>query len=68
MARAGLGWSLAELAAAAGVDSSTIGSFERGIYAGEPKSLEKIRKALEKAGIEFINGAAPGVRLTAKRR
>jgi transcriptional regulator with XRE-family HTH domain len=68
MARAGLDWSLEDLAQAAGVHRNTISSFERGIYEGEPNSLAKIRKALEKAGIEFTDGDVLGVRLKLKRR
>ncbi len=68
MARAGLDWSLDDLAQATGVARNAIANFERGIFEGEPKSLEKIRLALEKAGIEFINGKSPGVRLTSKKR
>ena len=68
MARAALDWSLDDLAQAAGVVRNTIANFERGIFEGEPKSLDKIRQALEKAGVEFINGDAPGVRLRSKRR
>ena len=63
MARAALNWSLQELGRAAGVHRNTISNFETGKYAGDPETLKKLRKALEKAGIEFINGNAPGVRL-----
>lgn len=68
MARAALNWSLAELAEAAGVHRNTIWNFETDKYGGDPKSLEKMRKALEKAGVEFTNGDAPGVRLKKKKR
>ena len=34
-----------------------------GRYAGKPETLKAIRKALEKAGVEFLNGNRPGVRL-----
>lgn len=68
MARAGLDWSLEDLAQASGVHRNTISNFERGIYEGEPNSLAKIRKALEKAGIEFTDGDGLGVRLRVKRR
>jgi hypothetical protein len=36
---------------------------ETGRYAARPETLAAIRKAFEKAGVEFINGAKPGVRL-----
>jgi transcriptional regulator with XRE-family HTH domain len=68
MARAGLDWSLEDLAQAAGVPRNTIANFERGIYEGEPTILQKMRRALEKAGIEFTDGDRLGVRLKAKRR
>jgi transcriptional regulator with XRE-family HTH domain len=68
MARAGLDWSLEDLAEASGVHRNTISNFERGIYEGEPNSLAKIRRALEKAGIEFTDGDTLGVRLKRKRR
>ena len=68
MARAALDLSLSDLAKAAGVHRNTISNFETGKYAGDPKSLDKIRKALEKAGLEFTNGDSPGVRLKKKRR
>jgi transcriptional regulator with XRE-family HTH domain len=68
MARAALDLSLSDLAKIAGVHRNTISNFETGKYAGDPKSLDKIRKALEKAGIEFTNGDSPGVRLKGKRK
>jgi transcriptional regulator with XRE-family HTH domain len=65
MARAALNWSLQQLSEAAGVHRNTISNFETGRYAGEPATLEAIRAALEKAGVEFIaeNGGGAGVRL-----
>jgi transcriptional regulator with XRE-family HTH domain len=65
MARAALNWSLADLAAAAGVHRNTISNFETGRYAGSEEALRAIRAALESAGVEFIaeNGGGPGVRL-----
>lgn len=68
MARAALDWSLADLAQAADVHRNTISNYERGIYDGDPKSLGKIRAALEKAGVVFIDGDSFGVRLKKKRR
>jgi len=67
MARAGLDWSLDDLAQAAGVHRNTISNFETGKYAGDPDTLHKLQRALEKAGIEFTDGDAPGVRLKKKR-
>jgi transcriptional regulator with XRE-family HTH domain len=63
MARAALNWSLRDLGEAAGVHRNTISNFEIGKYAGEPETLKKLQKALEKAGIEFTNGDRPGVRM-----
>jgi transcriptional regulator with XRE-family HTH domain len=70
MARAALNWSLADLAAAAGVHRNTISNFETEKYAGSEEALKAIRKALQMAGIEFIeeNGGGPGVRLKKKQR
>ncbi|SDR52627.1 Helix-turn-helix [Rhizobiales bacterium GAS113] len=63
MARAALNWSLNQLATAAGIHRNTISNFETGKYAGDPAKLAAIRRALEAAGVEFTNGAQPGVRL-----
>ena len=70
MARAAIDWSLEDLAKAAGVHRNTISNFETGKYAGDPDTLAKVQKALEKAGVEFIeeNGGGPGVRLKRKSR
>ena len=68
MARAGLDWSLDDLAQASGVNRNMIAEYERGIFEGEPASLQKICQVLEKAGIEFLACEAPGVRLGAKQR
>ena len=64
---AGLGWSLEDLAAAAGVHRNTISNFETGKYGGDPDTLAKMQRALEKAGVAFTNGDEPGVRLRKKR-
>lgn len=64
MGRAALAWSTAELAARAAVGSNTVNRFEAGQDA-RISSVEKMRLALEAAGILFIpeNGEGPGVRL-----
>lgn len=66
-ARALVGWSQEELAAAADISLPTIKRLEaaEGWLAGRQTTSEKIRAALEKAGIDFIdeNGGGPGVRL-----
>jgi transcriptional regulator with XRE-family HTH domain len=66
-ARALLAWSQEELAAAADVSVPTIKRLEAsdGPLGGRSETGEKIRKALQVAGVEFIsdNGGGPGVRL-----
>lgn len=70
-ARRLLGWSLHQLASAAGTYSRDIRRFERVGLLAKPKSGEDRRAAisavLEQAGVEFTNGDAPGVRLRPKR-
>lgn len=55
VARTYLNWSQGELANAANVSLSTISSFENGFTPRRGSALQ-IRKALEDAGIEFIEG------------
>jgi len=66
-ARALLAWSQDDLAAKSGVSIPTIKRLEAvdGIFGGSLQTGEKIRWALEKAGVEFLdgNGGGPGVRL-----
>ncbi|MFG1188629.1 helix-turn-helix domain-containing protein [Xanthobacter flavus] len=64
MARAALGWNTQELAATAGVGLNTVNRFEAGQEA-RVSSVEKMRSALEAAGVIFVpeNGEGPGVRL-----
>jgi transcriptional regulator with XRE-family HTH domain len=64
MARAALGLGLRELAAAAKVSIDTVVRFERGEELKE-RTVEALQRALEEAGIVFIdeNGEGPGVRL-----
>ncbi|GAA2844084.1 helix-turn-helix protein [Aminobacter aminovorans] len=59
-----LGWSQAELAAAAAVSKTTVVDFERGTRTPHRNNLAAIHRALELAGIEFIpeNGGGAGVR------
>lgn len=68
-ARALLGWSQDDLAARCGVSQPTIKRLEAegGELGGRVETGEKICRALEKAGIEFTNGGAPGVRLKKKK-
>jgi predicted transcriptional regulator len=62
MARAALQISVRELATMAKVATDTISRFEAGKHL-KPRTVEAIQHALEKAGIEFINGNKPGVRV-----
>jgi predicted transcriptional regulator len=66
-ARALLAWSQEEMAAVANVSIPTIKRLEAvdGPLGGRDETGQKIRKALESAGIDFIdeNGGGPGVRL-----
>ncbi len=63
-ARTMLGWSRQDLAEAAKVAERTIVDFERGARAPYERTLIDIKRALENAGIEFIdeNGGGVGVR------
>jgi transcriptional regulator with XRE-family HTH domain len=63
MARAAVGWGVRELAAKAGVTANTVTRIENGADAKQ-STMERLRCALEAAGIEFTNGDQPGVRLT----
>ncbi len=66
-ARALVRWSARVLAEMSGVSLPTIQRMEsaNGVPTGLSKTLEAIERALEKAGVEFIdeNGGGPGVRL-----
>jgi transcriptional regulator with XRE-family HTH domain len=66
-ARALLSWSQADLAHRSGVSEPTIARLESGEggLGGREGTGEKIRRAIENAGVEFIdeNGGGPGVRL-----
>lgn len=54
-ARAMMGWSQEQLAAAAGVSAQTIKRLEALNERGARESIRKVRSAFERAGIEFIN-------------
>ena len=66
-ARALLRWDQKQLAKAANVSVQTIKRLEtiRGKVSAYTGTLDAIQKALENAGVEFLNGDAPGVRLRA---
>ncbi|WP_035984151.1 helix-turn-helix transcriptional regulator [Bradyrhizobium sp. STM 3843] len=63
-ARGLLDWSQAELAARSNLSESTIRDFEKGRRIPSVNNLAAIRRALEAAGVEFIDGDQPGVRLS----
>ena len=52
-----------DLATAAQVAQATLTDFEAGKRNPYPRTLSAIRAALEAAGIEFLNGDGPGVRV-----
>ena len=66
-ARAMLGWSQDDLAKAAFVGRQTVTDFERGARVPISNNLVSIRRAFERAGIEFLpepkEGHGPGIRL-----
>jgi transcriptional regulator with XRE-family HTH domain len=66
-ARALLSWSQERLAEASGVSLATIKRLEpgEGMLATKVETMEKLRCALESAGVEFIpeNGSGAGVRM-----
>ncbi|WP_315785456.1 helix-turn-helix transcriptional regulator [Bradyrhizobium sp. SZCCHNPS1003] len=62
-ARGLLDWSQAELAARSNLSESTIRDFEKGRRIPSINNLAAVRRALEGAGVQFIDGDQPGVRL-----
>ena len=62
-ARGLLDWSQAELAARSNLSESTVRDFEKGRRVPSINNLAAIRRALEAAGVEFIEGDQPGLRL-----
>ena len=66
-ARGLIGWTQSDLAAASGLALSTIKRMEHteGPVRGISENVWKVQRALEEAGITFIdeNGGGPGVRL-----
>ncbi|NUB12289.1 helix-turn-helix domain-containing protein [Azospirillum brasilense] len=63
--RALIGMKQAELAVAADVSLATLNNIERGVSDPKASTLQAIKRALEQAGVLFIdqNGHGPGVRL-----
>ncbi|CEJ13400.1 helix-turn-helix protein [bacterium YEK0313] len=66
-ARGLLDWSQAELAVKANLSESTIRDFEKGRRVPTINNLTAIQTALEKAGVQFLDGgdvaSGPGVAL-----
>jgi predicted transcriptional regulator len=64
-ARGLLDWSQKDLADRAGVGTVTIHQLEAAVSQPRRSTLEVVRRAFEKAGVEFIdeNGSGVGVRL-----
>ena len=69
MARAAVGWGVRDLAKKAGVTANTVTRIENGADAKQ-STINRLRHALEVAGIEFIdeNGGGLGVRLRKRRQ
>jgi DNA-binding XRE family transcriptional regulator len=66
-ARKLLGWSQLALALEAGVTQGTVANFETGKKHPSVLSVSTVQAALE-SGVEFTDGAEPGVKLKAKAR
>ena len=68
MGRAALGWTTQDLAREASVGVNTINRFEAGQDA-RVSSVDKMRSALEAAGLEFIpeNGGGAGIRFRERK-
>ena len=67
-ARGLLDWTQVKLAEAAGVGLTTVTSFERSWRCNYPDKIQAMQSALEAAGVEFIDGDEPGVKLKAKSK
>jgi transcriptional regulator with XRE-family HTH domain len=61
-ARALVGWTQAELAAASGLSEMSIKNIERSFTDPRASTLSAIVRALEAAGVAFTNGGEPGVK------
>jgi transcriptional regulator with XRE-family HTH domain len=61
-----LNWTQGQLASNSKVAEKTIADFERGATRPQIRTLDRIGRALAEAGIEFLNGDAPGVRVRKK--
>ena len=63
MARAAMRWTLDDVARRAGVGRATVSRFEVEQVEPNLSTETMIRQTFERAGVEFIDGDAPGVRL-----
>ncbi len=66
-ARALIGMDQTDLAAKAGLSVTTIRNMEKagaGPVAGRSANVQAVQRALQDAGVEFLNHGKPGVRLT----
>ena len=71
MARAAIGWSVADLAEAAAVGEATIRRYETGRTDMLPHNVDALKSALERKGVIFLasgetKDGGPGVRLKKK--
>lgn len=60
-ARSLLNWTQGDLANASGISKPALANFERGIAKPRTETVTALQRALEEAGVEFIEG--PGVKL-----
>ena len=67
-ARALLNWSQDQLVRHSRITKKTIADFERGATTPRQQTLAQILAAFDMAGIEFLNGNRPGVRLGSAAR
>ena len=69
-ARAFLGWTRQRLADRAVVSLNTVVRLEQGAVDSRASTVERVRKALERAGIEFISvyGEGEGIRTRRARK
>jgi predicted transcriptional regulator len=61
-ARAVLGLGVRDLAALADVSFTAINRFERGVARTTARTADKLQRAREAEGIEFLDGDRPGIR------
>jgi predicted transcriptional regulator len=68
MARAALGWGIRDLARRARISQTTVTRFENGLAKPNASTLAVMQRALEEAGIVFIdNGVGEGVHIRRKK-